>query len=169
MLGSDRKIINTMLDSHSLMMKLRHPRLRLADRFAWLLATTLALCTSFGVAATSAGSLGIELNKLESHGDACRPYLVFSNQTGKGFESLALELVLFDDDGFILKRFSLDAAPLAPGKTSVKLFEIADQPCKTLGRILLNAVTACADGSGPLDDCLERIEPSSRLPVDFFK
>ena len=111
----------------------------------------------------------MELNKLESSADACRPYLVFANQTDGRIESLGLELVLFDREGFILKRLSVDAGPLAARKTSVKLFEIASVPCEALGRILLNAVTACADGSGPRDDCLERINPSSRLPVDFFK
>ncbi len=148
-------------------------RAPLVHGLAWPLACLFVcahmLIASSVAAAPSAGQLGIELNKLEPHGDTCRPYLVFSNQTDKRFESLALELVLFDGEGFILKRFSLDAAPLAPGKTSVKLFEVEGVQCDALGRILLNAVTACADTSGALDDCLERIRPSSRLPVEFFK
>ena len=114
-------------------------------------------------------AIEIELNKLEPAADACRPYLVFHNRSETALDALTLELVLFDADGFILRHFTLDAAPLAAGKTSVKLFEIPGVACKAIGRILLNQVTACAGADGALDDCLQRIRAASRLPVDFFK
>ncbi|EXJ14206.1 hypothetical protein [Imhoffiella purpurea] len=144
-------------------------RSSLAHSITCLLLSCLTLSTPPVLAEDSAGSIEIELNRLESQANACRPYLVFGNKTDTRFESLGLELVLFDQDGFILKRFGLEAGPLAPGKTSVKLFEIADLSCDALGRILLNAVTACTDASGPVDGCLARMRTSSRLPVDFFK
>jgi hypothetical protein len=115
------------------------------------------------------GAIEIELNKLAPSGDACRPYLVFRNQGETTRDALTLELVLFDADGFILRHFTLDAAPLAAGKTSVKLFEIPGVACNAIGRILLNQVNACAGADGALDDCLRRIRAASRLPVDFFK
>ncbi len=142
---------------------------RLAPVSRLLLASALTCTLAPLMAAESGGTLGIELNKLESREGTCRPYLVFRNETDGRFEALALELVLFDTEGFILKRFSLDAAPLAPGKTSVKLFEIDGVRCETLGRILVNEVAACADHAGSIDACLERIRLSSRLSVDLFK
>ncbi|WP_200235290.1 hypothetical protein, partial [Thiohalocapsa halophila] len=110
-------------------------------------------------------AIEIELNKLEPAADACRPYLVFHNRGTTALDALTLELVLFDADGFILRHFTLDAAPLAAGKTSVKLFEIPGVACNAIGRILLNQVTACAGADGALDDCQQRIRAASRLPA----
>lgn len=124
---------------------------------------------AFACLADPKGRLAIELNRLEPQGQSCVAYLVFRNETGTSLESLRLELALFGVDGFIARRFTLDAAPIPAGKTSLKLFEIAATPCETLGRVLINEVLACAGPNGVLADCLERIEPSSRLPVSLFK
>ncbi len=133
------------------------------------LAFGLAVAAATSSAAETDHRIEVELNKLEPAEDACRPYLVFRNQGVVPLQSLAMELVLFDTDGFILRHFSLEAAPLDAGKTSVKLFEIPDLQCDAIGRILLNHVNACAGADGALDDCMARIQLSSRLPVNFFK
>jgi hypothetical protein len=140
---------------------------RLPDALALLLLSILT--TRVGVAADSERQLFIELNKLEPRDLSCLAYLVFRNETGLSFEKLQMELALFDTDGLILKRFSLDASPVIPGKTSVKLFEIAETQCSALGRILVNDVAVCQDADGSIDGCLDRLSLSSRLPVDLFK
>jgi hypothetical protein len=117
----------------------------------------------------AADPIEIELNRLEPGKDACRPYLVFRNRGDAALAAFTLELVLFDGEGFIKQQFTLDAAPLPAGKTSVKLFEIPGVDCTAIGRILLNQVTACAGADGALPDCMARIQASSRVPVGFFK
>lgn len=154
---------------------LRHCAVRCRALACGLAVASVALVPTMPAAASTAGkdepsdAIEIELNKLEPAADACRPYLVFHNRGTTALDALTLELVLFDADGFILRHFTLDAAPLAAGKTSVKLFEIPGVACNAIGRILLNQVTACAGADGALDDCQQRIRAASRLPVDFFK
>lgn len=145
------------------------PRRRLAWRPPFLALLALGLAAPGAISACAEAVLAIELNKLEPRERSCLAYLVFHNQTGRQFDALQLELILFDTDGLILKRFNLDAAPVLPGKTSVKLFEIADIQCDALGRILVNEVVACRGADGPIDGCLELLRLDSRPPVGFFK
>lgn len=114
-------------------------------------------------------SLKIELNKLEAVENACRAYMLFENSSGESYDSLKLDLVMFDSDGLINKRIAVEGAPLPAGKTSVKLFDIKDVACEQLGRILLNDVLSCSGPAGEYSDCLARIETTSRNLVSFFK
>lgn len=113
--------------------------------------------------------LKIELNKLESVDDACRAYVVFENHSGDAYESLTLDLVMFDSTGIINKRLAVEGAPLPLGKTSVKLFDIRDVSCEQVGRILLNDVLSCRTSAGERADCLADIVTTSRNAVSFFK
>lgn len=113
--------------------------------------------------------IDVELNKLEASGAACRAYLVLQNRAGSGFHSLKLDLVMFDTEGVVAKRLAVEAAPLANGKTSLKVFDIAGQTCDGIGRILLNDVLACQDADGPRQDCLAMTRTAARGPVPFIK
>lgn len=114
--------------------------------------------------------LKIELNKLEPVEDACRAYVIFENHSNSAFESLKLDLVMFNAEGVINKRLAVEGAPLPQGKTSVKLFDIKDVDCKQISRILLNDVLSCNGPEGKLDDCLTRIETVSQPgSATFFK
>jgi len=134
-----------------------------------LLAIALAAFAAPSIAAAPAGTLGIELNKLEQRDRSCLAYLVFRNETGLAFDAVQLDLVLFDRDELILRRLTVDAAPIARDKTSVKIFEIPDMACDQLGRVLLNDLARCEGASGPIDGCLERIDLSSRVAAALFK
>ena len=114
-------------------------------------------------------SLKIELNKLETVEGACRAYLLFENKSGSAFDSLKLDLVMFDPNGVINKRLAVEGAPLPVGKTSVKLFDIKDLACAEVDRILLNDVLSCRGPAGEIDDCLVDIDTTSRNSVLFFK
>lgn len=113
--------------------------------------------------------LTVELNKLEPHDDACRAYLVFDNPASTAYESLKLDLVMFDPDGVIGRRLAVEGAPLAADKTTVKLFDIAGVACADIGRVLLNDILACRDDAGEHDDCLGRLQLESRAGVPFVK
>ena len=119
--------------------------------------------------AEEAQPLKIELNKLEAQGEACRAYLVLENGSDRDFAELKLDMVMFDSEGVVTRRLAVQAAPLPSGKTSLKVFDIKDQPCERLGRLLLNDVMACGDETGARNDCLAMIEATAQAPLSFIK
>lgn len=116
-----------------------------------------------------ASGVAIELNKLEPNGEACRAYLVVKNTAAAAFESLKLDLVMFDRDGVVAKRLAVQAAPLPVGKTSLKVFDITGHDCAGIGSILLNDVLECAPGPQDGAGCLGLIAASARGDVPFIK
>jgi hypothetical protein len=114
-------------------------------------------------------AVSIELNKLDPNGGSCRAYLVLKNEARTAFQSLKLDIVMFDGDGIVAKRLAVETAPLPVGKTSLKVFDIAGQPCTGIGRILLNDILACKDAEGQREDCLGVVRPSARGDVPFIK
>lgn len=114
-------------------------------------------------------TLTLELNKLEPNNEACRAYLVLENRVQSAFETLKLDLVMFDPDGVVAKRLAVETAPLPAGKTRLKVFDIGGLSCAQIGRLLLNDVLSCKDGSGTRNDCLALISTSARDGLSFIK
>ena len=129
----------------------------------------LALFAATAEAFAADAQVSVELNKLEPSGDACRAYLVLENGTDRAFETLKLDLVMFDMDGIDAKRLAVETAPLPAGKTSLKVFDIEGLACERLGRLLLNDVLACADASGVQEGCQALVSPSARGATEFIK
>lgn len=134
----------------------------------------LGLCAALLLLAAPAAQaddakVKVELNKLEPGGAACRAYLVVENTTASAFETLKLDLVMFDPDGVVARRFAVEIAPLPASKTSLKAFDIDGLPCDRVGRVLLNDVMDCADASGARSDCLALISVSARGALKFVK
>src|SRR3546814_3969131 len=71
-------------------------------------------------------TVSIELNKLEPQESACRAYLVVKNTGEQAFDSLKLDLVMFDRGGVVAKRLAVQAGPLPVGKTSLKVFDVEE-------------------------------------------
>jgi len=115
------------------------------------------------------GSLAIELNKLEPQEHGCRAYIVVTNVRPIFYKSLKLDLVVFQTDGIIGRRFAIEFGPLAPEKRSVKLFEIEDVQCEQIGSLLINDVLACEIESAQATDCLAEIAPSSLAKAQLTK
>jgi hypothetical protein len=132
----------------------------------FLLLSSIALAPLAG--ARPAG-VQVELNKLEPRGESCQAYLVLENGTDRGFESLKLDLVLFDPDGIVAKRLAVETAPLPAGKTLLKVFELERLACGRVGRALLNGVLGCADDQGPRKDCLGLVSTTARGGMSFIK
>jgi hypothetical protein len=136
---------------------------------AWALTAGGALAVFGSANAMEKGRIGVELNKLEAVGDACRAYLVLSNGTGVAFKSLKLDLVMFDPDGIVQRRLAVETAPVSAGKTSLKVFDISGANCAGIGRILLNGVLSCAGKTAKRDDCLSLVTVSSRAKQALIK
>lgn len=108
--------------------------------------------------------LSVELNKLETLEKGCRAYVVVVNKGDTAYRTYKLDLVLFQTDGIIGRRFALDLAPLKPNKRVVKLFDLDGIACDRIGSLLINDVLECKSDSGSADDCLARMSVSSRAP-----
>lgn len=115
----------------------------------------------------AAAGLNVELNKLEPHGEACRLYLVFANDTAREFSAFKLDLVFFGREGVIAKRLAVDAAPLKARRTSVRLFDLPDIDCTGIGRILVNDVLECSEGREEVGECHSLVTVSSRADIEL--
>ena len=114
-------------------------------------------------------SMTVQLNKLESEGSTCRAYIVLENRGEVSFDALRLDLVIFDKDGVIARRLAVDAAPMAAGRTGVRVFGINNHACDNIGRVLLNDTLNCASSSGDISGCMNRIATESIAGVPFIK
>jgi hypothetical protein len=119
--------------------------------------------------AQSRASLSIELNKIESTDQGCRPVFIFNNATGHQLDRLQIDLVLFDPDGVYAKQALLDMAPLYPGKKVVASFMLNETSCEEIGSILVNGLPACEAGSEPELDCLALLSVSSKTSIPLEK
>lgn len=138
-------------------------------RFSTLIAAAFLSCAVIPAAQAQNGSVQVELNKLEPQTNACRAYLVLQNGTESTFDSLRLDLVAFDSDGIVAKRLAVEAAPLPPSKTSLKLFDMSELSCDGIGHLLLNSVLACGDQTGTREDCLDIIDVSAKPGLSLIK
>jgi hypothetical protein len=120
-----------------------------------------ATVTPATVSHPAAPPLRVELNKLETAGDACKAMLIVENGKGGPIRSLRLDLYAFDPDGIVQKRSMVELGPVPARKTALRQFEISPTPCAQVGRVLLNDVAACDGQDLTRETCLERIEPSS--------
>ena len=119
-------------------------------------------------AAAQDAGLSVELNKLEGQGNGCRAYLVVNNDSPTEYESLKLDLVLFQKNGVIGRRFAMDLAPLKPKKRTVKLFDL-DNKCDEIGSFLINDVMECKGPASAIEDCLGRLSVKSLTDVELSK
>lgn len=128
----------------------------------------IALLLFSGTVIAQVGGVIVELNKLKQVDNACRAYLVSQNLTDTDFETLLLDVVMFDNHGIVAKRLAVDIAPLPAGKTRLKVFDITGLSCKHIGQLLLNDVLRCKGAKGKRDNCLSLIRVRSRNKVPFI-
>jgi hypothetical protein len=137
--------------------------------FPALSADTTPAAAATPAPTPAATSTSLELNKLETYDKGCRAYMVVNNTSDVTYQAYKLDLVLFQADGIIGKRFALDLAPLKPQKKTVKLFELDGVGCDKIGSFLINEVMECKADSGPVADCLQRMSTSSLTAVKISK
>jgi hypothetical protein len=147
--------------------------IRRDEKRSWRSATIFGALTtllSLGIASgAEPGGLSVELNKLEPQERGCRAYVVVTNKTSTAYQTLKLDLVLFQTDGVIGRRFAIDLGPLKPDKRTVKLFDLDATPCDQVGSFLINDVLECKTESEPITDCLAGITPTSLAKAQMTK
>ncbi len=120
-------------------------------------------------AAQSPKALTVELNKLEPQGNGCRAYVVVQNDDDIAYKAFKLDLVLFQTDGIIGRRFAMDLAPLKPKKRTVKLFDLDDIACDKIGSFLINDVVDCKSETSGMENCLAGTTVKSLGNVELSK
>ena len=68
-----------------------------------------------------------------------------------------------------MRRLAVEAAPLRPAKTNVKVFDIAETACNAIGSILVNDVIHCRNPGGDVAGRVDRLSTSSKLAVSLLK
>lgn len=147
----------------------RHVRAPVVAMMTSMAAFASATAIADPAKTTSAANVSVELNKLESQEASCRAYLVIDNQSEKSYDTLKLDLVLFQTDGIIGRRFALDLAPIKAKKRSVKLFDLDGVKCETIGSFLINDTMDCKVGGTDESGCLERLALTTRSNVQLSK
>jgi hypothetical protein len=140
-------------------------------RRSWpIFASSMVVLSLVGMthAAAALSGLAIELNKLESEKNGCRAYFVITNNNTTSYQVLKLDLIQFQPDGVIRRRFALDLGPIKPQKRTVKLFDI-DTPCDQVGSFLINDVAECKGESGAMPSCLADITATSLTKQQLTK
>lgn len=120
------------------------------------------------VAAQSGGTIEIELNRAEDVGGTCRLTYVATNATPTGLEAMSYEVAVFDTEGVMRQLLVLDFGRLPSGKTRVVQFDLADQPCAGISRILVNTAVDCIGPQGPRDTCRDNALLSTRVRTIQF-
>jgi len=112
------------------------------------------------------GRLTVELNKLEpGETGGCRAFFLFRNLTDATLDGFEMSLAILDGAGVIDRLLTIDAAPLPVGRTTLKLFEIAEIGCDGISEILLHDIPTCTAAGGAEADCFGRLDLISRAPA----
>lgn len=133
-----------------------------------LLPAFLATIAMMPGAFAETSRIAIEFNDLQQAEAGCRAVFVLNNGLDKALDKLALRVVAFDTDQKAKLFLTLDVGALPVGKTRILRFDLGKEiGCDTIGRLVLDDVTAC-DGNG-LDPatCLAATALSSRAGPAF--
>ena len=117
-------------------------------------------------AAAAENEVRVELNTFESTDTHCRLTFVIENKAAN-FESLKLDLVVFNTESIVYRRIITEMGPVRAGRTMVRIFQVEGK-CQQLGAVLVNDVAACTPGTPAA--CLDGLTLSSRIPnVKLYK
>jgi hypothetical protein len=111
----------------------------------------------------------LELNNAaQTDAGGCRLTYVATNQSDLGLNQTAYQVGVFDAGGVVRRILVLEFGALTAGKTRIVLFDLADQPCTDISRIIVNTVAECTLADGQASDfCLTGLATSSRTDIQF--
>lgn len=120
-----------------------------------------------GAQQAPADTIGMELNRLEQNGEACRLTFVIRNDLGADLSGSGFEMVIFDDDGLVKLMTVFDFGALQSGKTVVKRFELPDTGCQSVSRILVNSAARCSGSGIDAAQCAAALRTANRSNIEF--
>ncbi|MDD9904666.1 MAG: Tat pathway signal protein [Rhodospirillaceae bacterium] len=137
---------------------------RLAPAIALLAALNLV---SPAIAAED--GISLELNSAKTVSEACETSFVVRNGLPHTLDRFQLDLYVFDTDGVIKSRSTIDLAPLRANKSTVLAFRLHAAPCASVSKVLVNDIPLCRAESGTVLDCLAGLSVSSRHSIELAK
>lgn len=136
-------------------------------KFVTKTACALALIAAPNLATAQSGNFGLELNNATDIENGCRLTYVATNNTGIALEKTSYEVAVFDDKGVVTRILVLEFGALPLQKTKVVQFDLGEQSCTTISRIVVNNVAACSSKEGNHDFCLDGLITNSRAEIQF--
>lgn len=124
------------------------------------LAVALATCSP--VLAQS-GNIEIELNTAADVDGGCRLTYVITNSSTTSLDKVSYEVAVYDTEGIVKKLLVLEFGFLPSGKTRVVQFDLPEQQCVGVSRILVNGPVECASGGTEQTICRDQQILSSRV------
>lgn len=113
--------------------------------------------------AQSTGNIEIELNTAADVNGGCRLTYVIYNSSATNLESVSYEVAVYDTDGIVKKLLVLEFGFLPSGKTRVVQFDLPEQQCTGVSRILVNGPVECKSTEGDQTICRDNQILSSRV------
>ena len=114
--------------------------------------------------------ISLELNNASNtESKGCQLTFVVTNHSDTGLSQIAYQVGVFDANGIVSRILVMEFGALTSGKTKIALFNLADQPCTDISRIIVNDVAQCtlAENSEAADFCLSGLSTKSRADIDF--
>ncbi|MEM8852028.1 MAG: hypothetical protein AAGE03_18570 [Pseudomonadota bacterium] len=114
-------------------------------------------------------SFSLELNNAATlDGSTCQLTYVANNASDVDLSQASYQVGFFDAVGVVRRILVLEFGALPPGKTRIVLFNLPEQSCEDLSRIVVNDVSACQTTAGEASDiCLSALETSSLTDIQF--
>jgi hypothetical protein len=112
-------------------------------------------------------SISIELNDATTVDAACRLVFVAVNKSGLLLEKTSYDVVTFDASGKVGTSLTFQFGRLPAGKTKVVQFDLPDQPCETITRLLVNDIAECTVDGKASDVCIDTLTTSTRAKIEF--
>ncbi|MEO1424675.1 MAG: hypothetical protein AAFV09_16070 [Pseudomonadota bacterium] len=140
--------------------------------FRPLLAALTLTFGSLGAQAQdgSAPVFSLELNNAATTAaGGCRLTYVAVNRTGRALQQTAHQVAVFDANGIVRRLLVLEFGALSENKTKIVQFDLGDQTCGDISRIVVNDIAECTgEGGEALQDfCLEALVTQSRTDIQF--
>ncbi|MEL6523518.1 MAG: hypothetical protein AAFQ66_21265 [Pseudomonadota bacterium] len=113
------------------------------------------------------GSFALDLNNVTDVEAGCRLTYVATNNSGVSMDKTSYEVAVFDQEGIVSRLLILEFGQVQDGRTKVVQFDLADQPCTDISRLLVNSVAECVATDGSTPNCMESLQTSSRGTIQF--
>jgi hypothetical protein len=125
------------------------------------------LCTTPAGAVAQEKALSIELNEAVDLKGGCRLSFVAHNVTGVLLDKASFDVFTFDGQGKVAEALVFEFGRLPAGKTKVVQFDLADQACNAISRLLINDLTECVAEGKSATICIDALKTTTRTPIDF--
>lgn len=127
----------------------------------------LVLMLAATAVAAQESNFSLELNNSRDVNGGCRLVYIAVNGTGVALDKTSYEVVVFDNDERVTQFLILEFGQLPAGKTKVMQFDLPEQPCAQISRLLINDVAECTSGGQPVTVCMDALETRTRTSVGF--